>query len=223
MDDETTQDAPFDFTPFIVWVSHQLSTTYQVEQEDIEGELWMWVCEDEARAYALAETPPLLRHRLLSVGRRYAAKERAHLLGYDPSDIINYSTRAVRDLLPDVFDHEDWQPSGRPFDGMPKYHSLAHEGMNRVVMLMDIKQAMLKLPEDQYNVIVWVYKYGYSTEQLAAELDITQEAAQKRVQRAVRKIQWLLAEVRPVDLPRRRSVMSNAAARAVQSGHWDGG
>lgn len=204
-------------------VSRVLAYEYGVDREDIASEVWVWVLDHPEQAEKLAENGGLLRHRLTSVGRRYAAKERAQAYGYDPSDIINYSTRVIRELLPDVFDHEDWQSGEVSYDSMPKAKKLVNAGMDRVAMLIDIKIAMEKLPDEAYNAIVWVYKYSYTMEQLAAELEITQDAAQKRVQRAVNKIQRLLTEVRPMEKPQRRACLSNAAARAIQSGHWDGG
>lgn len=205
-------------------ISRSMSRDYEIDFEDVRSELHLWYLENQDKAQQLLEMDRagLLDHRLTSIARRFSARERAQLLGYDPSDLAHYNLRAVRDLLPDVFDYNNWQPSGLTGDGQPRAKPLANQGMDRVSMLIDIKEAVSKLPEEQYNVILWVYKYGYTSEQLAAELEITQDAAQKRIQRAVRKVQAMLTEIRPMDVPQRRAVLTNAASRAVQAGHWEG-
>lgn len=204
-------------------IAVSLGSEYETDVDDVSAEIHIWCLENQQVVDALLEHQKmgLLYHRLSSVGRRWCAKERAQALGYDPNDIIQYNIRAIRELLPDVFNYEDWQPSGREYDGMPRAKPMANAGMDRVAMLIDIKTAMMRLPEDQYNVVVWVYKYGYTADQLAAELGVTLEAAQKRIQRAVKRIQSLLTEVRPMEVPQRRTVVSNAAARAIQSGHYE--
>jgi DNA-directed RNA polymerase specialized sigma24 family protein len=205
-------------------ISRSLGREYEVDYEDVRSELHVWYLENKDKAQELLDMDRagLLDHRLTSIARRFCAKERAQSLGYDPSDIAHYNLRSVRELLPDVFDYNNWQSAATFGDGQPRSKPLANQGMDRVSMLIDIKQAVSRLPEEQYNVILWVYKYGYTTEQLAAELEVTLDAAQKRVQRAVRKVQALLTEIRPMDVPQRRAVLNNAASRAVQSGHWEG-
>lgn len=205
-------------------ISRSMGREYEIDPEDVRSELVLWTVENEekVKTFLDLDKPGILDHRLTSIARRYCAKERAQLLGYDPSDIAHYSLRAVRELLPDVFDYHNWQSSSSFGDGMPRSKPLANQGMDKVSMMIDIKDAVNKLPEEQYNVIIWVYKYGYTMEQLAAELEITLDAAQKRVQRAVRKVQALLTEIRPMDVPQRRAVLTNAASRAVQDGHWEG-
>lgn len=206
-------------------IARALGRDYEVDYEDVRSELCLWSLENQGKIDELVDLghEGLVDHRLTSIARRFCAKERAQLLGYDASDIAHYNLRAVRELLPDVFDYNNWQSGATFGDGQPRSKPLANQGMDRVSMLIDIKQAVSKLPEEQYNVILWVYKYGWTVTQLAAELEITQDAAQKRIQRAVRKIQALLTEIRPMDVPQRRAVLTNAASRAVQSGHWEGG
>lgn len=206
----------------IAQISRSLGREMSVDWEDIASELWLWVLEDPARVEAYdTDLQLLLRKRLTSIGRRFAAKERAQALGYDPEDLAHYSTRTLKELLPDVFDYRDWQSSSMS-DGMPRPKNPVNTGGDRVAMLVDIKVAMERLPEEQYNALVWTFKYHYTAAQLADALEINEEAARKRVQRAVRKLQSLLTDIRPMEVPGRRAVMTNAASRALQSGHWDG-
>lgn len=215
-----TQDTLSEMIERLSW---RLALDYGVEREDVKSEIVLWTLQSAHIVEPLVEREEWanLYYRMKSEGRRWCVKERAHSLGFDPSDFAKYNIKSLRELLPSIFDYEDWQPTRYP-DGMPKAKGTSNQSMDRVSMLIDIKTAVSRLPEDQYNVIVWVYKYHWTAEQLAAELEITLDAAQKRIQRAVKRVQSILTDVRPMDVPRRRPVLTNAAARAVQSGHWEG-
>lgn len=203
-------------------ISRRIGYDYRIASEDIRSEMTLWICENEERAEALAESPGLLHHRLSSVARRFAVREQAQAYGHNPDDLAQYSLRALRALLYDVFDYEDWQTGSAKEPGMPKSKSTMNTSMDKATMLADIKAAMAKLPAEVENILVWTYKYQLSVSELAERLEVTEDAASKRLQRAVQRLQKELNEVRPMERPQRRAVMSNAAARALQSGHWEG-
>lgn len=201
-----------------------------VDRGDLEGAQWEWVYSNPAKVknYLSADATGLLTNRLRSVAQRFAAAENEIVQGRNPEDFAPYSPRVVGELLKDVFSYEDWQPSGQFGDGMPTAKRLANTTGDRMAMLADVKVALEKLPEDQYNVIVWTYKYHYSNAKLAGVLEITEDAARMRVNRAVKKISATLSGMAPStsegadpEYIGSRKVMTNATARAITSSQWD--
>lgn len=201
------------------------------ENGDLQGVQWEWIYENQEKVknYLSANSTGLLATRLLTIAQRWAAKERELDLGRDPNDLFVYTPKAVGELLKDVFEHEGWQhyePLGG--DGMPVAKNLANQTGDRMAMLSDVSSALQRLPEDQYNVLVWTYKYGYSHAKLASVLEITEDASRQRVSRAVRRLSNILMGQAPStsegadpEYVGTRKVISNAQARAHTSSQWD--
>lgn len=202
-----------------------------VDSGDLEGVQWEWVYSNpnHVKNYLENGAQGLLANRLRTVAMRYARSENELANGREPDDLYVYNSRTVAELLKDVFDYGGWQPY-QPLggDGMPTAKRLVNESGDRMAMLTDVKAAIKLLPEDQYNVIVWVYKYSYTHAKLAETLDITEDAARMRVNRAVNKIVQVLMGMAPStaegadpEYIGQRKVMSNAASRALTSSQWD--
>jgi hypothetical protein len=68
-----------------------------VEIEDLTQELWQEYYRDTREA-----TADELDNRLYNAGRRYCRAEKARQCGYAPDDEAYYSTKVIRELLPDV-------------------------------------------------------------------------------------------------------------------------
>lgn len=202
-----------------------------VDRLDVEGVMWEWVYENpsQVRNYLESDSTGLLGNRLKTVGMRYAARENEIMLGREPDDLHLYNSRTVSELLKDAFDHDGWQnyqPLGG--DGMPTAKRLVNESGDRMAMLSDITSALSRIPVDQYNVLVWTYKYGYTNAKLAETLDITENAARMRVNRAVGKVVQILmgqapstAEGADPEYTGQRKIVTNATARAITSSQWD--
>ena len=201
------------------------------EHGDLQGVQWEWVYENQGKVknYLSSNSTGLLATRLLTIAQRWAAKERELDLGRDPDDLFVYNARVVGELLKDVFEYEGWQhyePLGG--DGMPVAKALVNCGGDRMAMLADVSSALKSLPEDQYNVLVWTYKYGYNHAKLASVLEISEDASRQRVSRAVRKLSSILMGQAPStsegadpDYVGTRRVITSAQARAITSSQWD--
>ena len=201
------------------------------EHGDLQGVQWEWAYEnqDKVKNFLDSNSPGLLSNRLMTIAQRWAAKERELDLGRDPDDLFVYTTRSVGELLKDVFEYEGWQhyePNGG--DGMPTARGLANQTGDRMAMLSDVSAALKQIPEEQYNVLVWTYKYGYSHAKLASVLEITEDASRQRVSRAVRKLVNVLMGQAPStsegadpEYVGTRKVITNAQARASTSSQWD--
>jgi DNA-directed RNA polymerase specialized sigma24 family protein len=192
-----------------------------VDPEDVRQTLWVWVTrrEEKVREYLEDGTTRRLRNRLESVARGYCESEKARVSGYSVDDLYYYSTETVRDLLPAVFDYEDWMP-GSPgeVDGRRR-QTLANEGNNILAMLADLSGALWSLPQEHQDVLTAVFRDNVPLEELAADAGVTEETYEKRVYRAIGRLRSRLGGQRP-DFPRRRP--SNATAQAILRSQWDG-
>lgn len=201
-----------------------------IDKRDAEGVLWEWIYSnpDHVKNYLESESIGLLCNRLRTVGLRWAAKENEIINGREPSDLYLYNPRTVSELLKDMFDYQDWQSASQVGDGMPTAKRLVNESGDRMAMLADVSSALKQVPTEQYNVLVWTYKYHYPYAKLAETLGISEEAARMRVSRAVRKVVQILmgqapstAEGADPEYIGARKVITNATSRAISSSQWD--
>lgn len=197
-----------------------------LDRDEIHNELWLWIFHNQDKVNELVEADEMstLAFYLRTEGRRFCLTEKARISGFAVEDLHFYTSQQLYDLLPTVFSYRDWQPSGLTGEpGMPRSQPDPKFSGNLVAMLADVSAGLLKLHASDYNVIIWRFKYDHSDEQLALELDCTPEAANKRVQRAVRRLCDALGGKTPFgDYTGSRKAQSNAAARAHQQRQWDG-
>lgn len=204
-----------------------------LHQGDISQEMWMWVYGNQRKVKQYvnmgSDGLKLIGFRLRSIAHRYAAKELAFRNGVDYEDMHVYTVASLRVLLSDVFDYEDWQSHQVSYDDMPKAKAASNTTGDRIAMLADVSAGLSKLQEDHYNMLVWVYKLGWSYEQLGEYLDgISADAARKRTDRAVGKLRSVLmgiANDTDPDAPEfvgTRRAVSNATAMSYQANRWDG-
>lgn len=201
-----------------------------ISSEDTEQELYLWLYANRNWiTEQMQDAPREAESRITALMRKaafgYCNSEKAASEGFDPADVYRYTIPKIKTLLADVFDYEDWQSFGMKGDGQPTARGLANQTGDRIAELVDIKVALERLSDDHYNVILWHYKYSYTFEGIAFELDITEAAAKKRHVRALSSLQRILGYKEPEDKPSpadRRTVRSNAAAQAALSNAYEG-
>lgn len=197
-----------------------------LEYGDIEGVGWEYVYSSrEAVVRYLSETAEgerYLGYRIRRAMLEWCGREMRAATGFDYRDTYTYTAKVVKELLPDVFVYENWQPAPATHDGMPRGQKLVNEGGDRIAMLADVSRVMKFVSDDQYNILVWRYKYGLSQKEVGDELGCSENAARLREARAIDRMVYALARQEPgddEDSPQSqttgsRRVLSNAAARA---------
>lgn len=201
-----------------------------VDADDTAQALWLWLYEKRAWILqTMEDEPQYADSKIASIMRKVAFdhcnKEKAESEGYDSADVYRYTVPKIRRLLGDVFDYEDWQSFALKSDGQPTSKGQANETGDRLAELVDVKIGLERITDDHYNVILWVYKYQYTMENIADEAGITVDAAKKRHTRALNSLQRTLGYKEPGEQPSpadRRLVRSNAAARAALSNNYEG-
>lgn len=198
---------------------------------DVKQELWVWIMENKntvTRVIDEADYPGAVLEPLLTkAAMTFLKKEDAAAYGYDDEDVFNFSVDLIKSILEVVFIHEDWQSFAQAAqDGMPRAKSEPATSGNNLASYADVSRAITALPEDQYNTLVWRYKYRYTFEQIGRETGLTKQGAADRHRAAVNAIQQFLGKR---DLGSLRNVPEPAArpsnigsAQAVTERDYEG-
>ncbi len=167
--------------------------------DDTKQTLWLWLYENRETVEGIVRDTKRREHEnkpvfdlLVRVANAHLNGEDAARHGYSEEDAYYYSTDLIKEILEVVFQHEDWQSFATVIDMMPKGKSDPATAGNNLASYVDVSRAIDQLKTDQYNLIVWRYKYEYTFEMIGHELGITRQAAQQRHEVAVRAIQRTL-------------------------------
>lgn len=175
-----------------------------ITRDDIRQSIWVWVYSNRKTVTELMRDDeswePMLYGTITRVANSRALEEDAAVNGYSSEDVYHYTTPVVRELLKDAFDYEDWQSFSTLGDGQPKAKKQANTTGDRMAMLADVKSAVEKLNDDQYNIILWAYKYGFSHKEIAAALECSEQASKDRLRRAVEAVRRNLGKTPLTDL-----------------------
>ena len=118
-----------------------------VESEDLISEAYMWLVTHPSKVLKWREEGRKGEGKIaLSCQRaclRVIAKERKRVTGAEYSDMTFYSTQRVRELMPSVFDPEDWAGGSSDISNQPRGQSAPAEGNNRLAMIVDVRGAYL--------------------------------------------------------------------------------
>ena len=132
----------------------------------------------------------LLRHSVKQKCLSHIAKERQRVYRLERDDIAYYNPAVVKEILPDIFDVEDWLSSGTVSD-MDKVSGLSRpsEGNNRLATIVDVKSGFDSLSDDDQMLLRELYSDGGVGHQvLAATLDVTERTVQRREERAIQRL-----------------------------------
>lgn len=223
---------PTKFTPMVKNVAHSVSGQFPafITAEDTEQAVWLWLYEKRTSVLQTVQDSPddweaKIAGTMRKVAFDHCAREKAAMEGYDTSDLYRYSIPKIRALLPDVFSYTDWQTFGMKGDGQPTAKGQANETGDRIAELVDVRAALERLPDDTKALIFLVQVWSYTAENVAEHFGLTLDAAKKRIQRSLGSLQRELGRKSPDEEPRvsdRRTVRSNAAARAAVSNQYEG-
>ena len=132
----------------------------------------------------------LLRHSVKQRCLSTVAKERRRVYRLERDDIAYYTPAVVREILPDIFDIEDWLNAGTSELG-DKVSGLSRpsEGNSRLATIVDVKSGFASLSEDDQGLLRDLYEDGGVTQQvLAATLEVSEKTVQRREERAVQRL-----------------------------------
>lgn len=200
--------------------------------DDVKQTLWVWIMENKNTVSELVRksdgSDRLIVDLMTKAALSHLKSEDAATYGYDEEDVFNFSVDLIKSILEVVFIHEDWQSLAQAIgDGLPRGKSEPATSGNNLASYADVSRAITSLPEDQYNVLVWRYKYRYTFQQIGDEVGITKQAAADRHRAAVNAIQQYLGKKGLADFRRgydgRTEARGNAAGQARVERDYEGG
>lgn len=196
---------------------------------DVKQELWVWIMDKKPfilEALKKEKGEQTLISLMIKVAQSYLKKEDAATYGYEEGDQYFYSVDEIKSILAVVFQYENWQTFSTSYDDMPKAKGDPSHTGDSLASFADVKSAVDHLSDEQYNILIWRYKYSYTFTKIGEEMGFTKQAAQERHNRAVTAIQKYLGQ-RPLgDLrnpPKVPSRPSNiGSAQALTEKNYEG-
>ena len=162
------------------------------DSADVKQEIWVWIMENKPtvlRILSEENGPDVLIGYLVRAGQTHLKTEDAQSYGYAEEDKFYYSLDMIKSILEVVFRHEDWQSFAMSQDTQPRAKANPAHGGDNLASYADVKSAVERLPEDQYNLVVWRYKYQFTFRQIGNELNVDATTAARRLDTALAAIQ----------------------------------
>lgn len=160
---------------------------------DLIGEANLWLVEHldkvelwrEQGSHGANKLRNACRQRCLTV----VARERRLRSRLEAGDIFYYTPQMIREILPDIFDTDDWSSSTSTISDEPRSASRPAEGNNRLAAICDVRQAFYGLPEADRLMLADLYQAGgVPFDVLAASMEVHERTVKRREARIVEKL-----------------------------------
>ena len=190
------------YSGVVAAIAYEYSRKYHMcDADDIRQELWLWFLEhpNKVKTWEQLEgkqSIKLIARSLRNAAKDYCQKEKARAVGYKVEDNYYYDREIVEVLLPAVLRGDRIAPAMTDL-GFTNSKKVASEGGNWFAMMADIERGLARLTHEQLSIIYLRFGDGCDNVTLAKELDITEDAARMRVNRAVNNLLNFLGGQRP--------------------------
>ncbi len=164
-----------------------------VSVSDLIGEANLWMVShmekvllwrDEGR-HGQNKLRNACRQRCLTV---VAAERRIHNRTLRGGDQYYYTPAVIREILPDIFDREDWASSGLAEEGAVRGPSRPAEGNNRLASICDVRAAFWGLNQRERELLVLLFRDGFDYATVAATEDVHERTVRRREARVLDKL-----------------------------------
>lgn len=175
-------------------VSHSLAREFHgyTTAADISQEMWVWVLKHENKIEEWLEREDkvdwakgmkALSKTLMRVGNVYCRKEKADRCGYRTNDEYYYTRSLLEALL--VARENGGKMIVNQVNDTPRKAKLDSEGNDVLAMLSDLDIALESLEDDQRELLIKICGKGVAPAVVAVEQDVTRQAVENRVNRAL--------------------------------------
>jgi DNA-directed RNA polymerase specialized sigma24 family protein len=104
-------------------------------------------------------------------------------------DLFYYSPTLVSELLPYIWDPDDWTSSSAAAQEERHAPSRPSEGNNRLAMIVDVRGAFFGLPVEDQRLLLLIHKDGGATYDAVAEfLEVSERTVRRREERVLEKL-----------------------------------
>lgn len=163
-----------------------------IPTDDLVSEGFLWMVEHMDKVLAWREKGGHGKNSLRRAVRQRCltliATERRKRSGLQPGDTFWYTPQIIRELLPDIFDEDDWLSGSSPMTGELKGPSRPSEGNNRLAMICDIRGAFYGLPQDEQDLLAAIYRDNMDWETLAVQFEVHERTVRRREERLLEKM-----------------------------------
>lgn len=161
--------------------------------DDLYQEACIWMVTHPEKVEAWREEGRHGQNKLRRACKQHAlqhvAKARRQKSGLMSGDLHYYTPVMVSELLPAIWDCDDWQTSGSYDSGAPKGPSRPAEGNNRLAMIIDIRSAYFSLSNDDQFVLLALHKNsGMPYDVLGDLLGVHERTVRRREERAIERL-----------------------------------
>ena len=164
-----------------------------ISAEDLVGEANLWLVKHVDKVRLWRDQGRHGQNKLRNACRQRCltiiANERKKHSGLQPGDIFYYTAVMIRELLPDIWDEDDWTNSSSGSGEEIRSPSRPAEGNNRLAMVADIRSAFFTLSKKDQAFLEDFYRDGGVTaDVLAASLEVSERTIRRRDDRIMEKM-----------------------------------
>lgn len=160
--------------------------------EDLVAEANLWMVEHMEKlrlwrdkgSHGKNSLRRAVRQRCLTL----IAAERRRRSGHQSGDVFWYTPQIIRELMPDIWDEDDWLTGSAPNSGELRGPSRPSEGNNRLAMICDVRSAFYGLSDDDQTLLANVYRDSLPWAVIAVNLDVHERTVRRREERVLEKM-----------------------------------
>jgi DNA-directed RNA polymerase specialized sigma24 family protein len=160
---------------------------------DLVGEANLWMVSHIEKVELWRDQGNHGANKLRNACRQWCltviATERRKRSGLQAGDSFYYTTGMLREILPDIFDPDDWSTSTSTTESEGRGSSRPSEGNNRLAAIVDVRSAYWGLPDSDRILLADLFQAGgLSYEVLAAMENVHEKTIRRREERVLRKL-----------------------------------
>lgn len=164
-----------------------------IDAQDLIGEANLWMVSHMDKVSQWRSQGRHGQNKLRNACRQRCltiiAKERRQRSGLEPGDSFYYTPQILREVLPDIFDVEDWNNSSMALSNDVRTPARPSEGNNRLAIVSDIRAAFYGLPQKDQDFLSDMYRDGgIPTDVMAVTWEITERSVKRREERIIEKL-----------------------------------
>ncbi len=164
-----------------------------VEYNDLVAEANLWIVENYEKVEAWRDEGRHGENKLRNACRQRCltvlARERRKRSGLQPGDVFYYTPQMLREVLPNIWDEDDWMTGQQVTTGETRSPSRPSEGNNRLAMIVDVRTAFYNLRENDQKLLCDMYQDGgLPIDVMATQWEVTERTIKRREERILDKM-----------------------------------
>lgn len=164
-----------------------------IDLNDLVAEANLWMVEHADKVALWRDQGRHGQNKLRNACRQRCltliANERKRRSGHENGDVFYYSAQMLREILPDIFDEDDWTSGGMGTGEEIRGPSRPAEGNNRLAMVADVRSAFYSLPDQDQHFLREMYEDGgLPLDMIALRWEITERTVRRREDRIFEKM-----------------------------------